>query len=72
MKNIIKSLFVAMIAMSVSFAYAQGPAKATDKAAPAKEAKMEKKADKKAAKADKKEAKADKKEAKADNKKNPK
>jgi len=38
MKNTIKALFVAIVAMSVTFAYAQGDTKA-----PAKKDKMEKK-----------------------------
>ena len=57
MKNIIKSLLVAAIAMTVTFAYAQDAPKA-DK----KEAKMEKKEGKREKKAEKKEMKMEKKE----------
>ncbi|MFI5141940.1 MAG: hypothetical protein ACHQII_06250 [Bacteroidia bacterium] len=42
MKNVIKTLFVAIVAMSVTFAYAQDK-----KTAPKKDTKMEKKEDKK-------------------------
>jgi hypothetical protein len=59
MKNIIKSLLVAAIAMSVSFAYAQdAPAPKMEK----KEMKMEKKEGKREKKAAKKEMKMEKKE----------
>ena len=65
MKNIIKSLFVAVMAMSVTFAFAQGPAK-TEKKAPAKMEKKEGKMEKKETKMEKKETKVEKKGAKKD------